>query len=672
MRTRLRGLGVGGVQARTFHAAAMKQLQLLLAARGRRRRRRGCSTTPSAWWPTPPPAPGCGPAPPSSATCSPSSTGRPARLVGPEDYPARRPAPGGRGRTTRPSSRRSTTPTATSSRRRAPPTSTTCCCSPPARSRSTPASPRSSAPRYRSFVVDEYQDVTPLQQRLLDAWLGGRDDLCVVGDAHQTIYSFTGATPVLPARASAAASRAAQEVRLVRDYRSTPQVVGLANAVIAKAADDGVRPGSSCSPSSRPGRRRSSPSTTTSRPRPPPSPPAAARSSRPAPRPARSPCSTASTPRARPTRRRSPTPACPTSCAAASASSTARRSREALLLLRGAVRVADDDAPDGLADADGRRPALRPVLGPRRARRPAPAPPASAGSRWPRCTGSPATSRATVARRRPARAGRRARGARVRAARAERRGRHARLAARRQGPGVGRGLPRRARRRHAAARARREARPPSRRSAGCSTSASPAPATVLQLSWALSRSPGGRGSRRPSRFLDGLHAAVRRARGGARRGAGGPPRALRARDLPGLRRRPDRRRSTASSAAAATARPTATSSCSTRCASGGPSAPRASGSRRTACSPTRRSPPSPSSGPAASPRSSRSRGSARRSWTSSATRCCRSSVRPREPVLELRIIRLHGPCGTSTFCAPARPVPGTATSQRGGGRRGDD
>ena len=49
--------------------------------------------------------------------------------------------------------------------------------------------------RYRHFVVDEYQDVSPVQQRLLDAWLGGRDDLCVVGDANQTIYSFAGATP---------------------------------------------------------------------------------------------------------------------------------------------------------------------------------------------------------------------------------------------------------------------------------------------------------------------------------------------------------------------------------------------------------------------------------------------------------------------------------------------
>ena len=61
---------------------------------------------------------------------------------------------------------------------------------------------------YRHFVVDEYQDVNPLQQRLLDAWLGGRDDLCVVGDPNQTIYSFTGATPALPARLPARATPA--------------------------------------------------------------------------------------------------------------------------------------------------------------------------------------------------------------------------------------------------------------------------------------------------------------------------------------------------------------------------------------------------------------------------------------------------------------------------------
>ncbi len=88
--------------------------------------------------------------------------------------------------------------------------------------------------RYRCFVVDEYQDVTPLQQRVLSAWLGDRDDLTVVGDANQTIYSFTGATP----RYLLDFSRCFPEatvVRLERDYRSTPQVVSLANRVIAAA-----------------------------------------------------------------------------------------------------------------------------------------------------------------------------------------------------------------------------------------------------------------------------------------------------------------------------------------------------------------------------------------------------------------------------------------------------
>jgi DNA helicase-2/ATP-dependent DNA helicase PcrA len=88
--------------------------------------------------------------------------------------------------------------------------------------------------RYRCFVVDEYQDVTPLQQRVLAAWLGDRDDLTVVGDANQTIYSFTGATP----RFLLDFSRRfpdATVVRLERDYRSTPQVVSLANQVIAAA-----------------------------------------------------------------------------------------------------------------------------------------------------------------------------------------------------------------------------------------------------------------------------------------------------------------------------------------------------------------------------------------------------------------------------------------------------
>jgi DNA helicase-2/ATP-dependent DNA helicase PcrA len=88
--------------------------------------------------------------------------------------------------------------------------------------------------RYRCFVVDEYQDVTPLQQRVLAAWLGERDDLTVVGDANQTIYSFTAASP----RYLLDFSRRfpdATVVRLERDYRSTPQVVSLANRVIDAA-----------------------------------------------------------------------------------------------------------------------------------------------------------------------------------------------------------------------------------------------------------------------------------------------------------------------------------------------------------------------------------------------------------------------------------------------------
>lgn len=88
--------------------------------------------------------------------------------------------------------------------------------------------------QYRTFVVDEYQDVTPLQQRVLQAWLGERDDLTVVGDANQTIYSFTGATPSYLLDFSRTYDNATV-VKLQRDYRSTPQVTGMANTVISKA-----------------------------------------------------------------------------------------------------------------------------------------------------------------------------------------------------------------------------------------------------------------------------------------------------------------------------------------------------------------------------------------------------------------------------------------------------
>ncbi|MFH5824039.1 ATP-dependent DNA helicase UvrD2 [Georgenia sp. AZ-5] len=88
--------------------------------------------------------------------------------------------------------------------------------------------------QYRHFVVDEYQDVSPLQQRLLDLWLGRRREICVVGDVSQTIYSFTGATPDFLTNFPRS-YEGAKVVRLVRDYRSTPQVVDLANRVLARA-----------------------------------------------------------------------------------------------------------------------------------------------------------------------------------------------------------------------------------------------------------------------------------------------------------------------------------------------------------------------------------------------------------------------------------------------------
>jgi DNA helicase-2/ATP-dependent DNA helicase PcrA len=95
--------------------------------------------------------------------------------------------------------------------------------------------------QYKHFVVDEYQDVSPLQQFLLDQWLGGREELCVVGDSAQTIYSFAGASPhhLLEFRS---VYPEATLVRLVRDYRSTPQVVNLANALMAQrgASQSGV------------------------------------------------------------------------------------------------------------------------------------------------------------------------------------------------------------------------------------------------------------------------------------------------------------------------------------------------------------------------------------------------------------------------------------------------
>ncbi|MFD4420849.1 ATP-dependent helicase [Agromyces sp. NPDC058484] len=84
---------------------------------------------------------------------------------------------------------------------------------------------------YRHFVIDEYQDVSPAQQQLLDLWLGGRRDLCVVGDASQTIYSFAGATSEYLLGFERRFEDATL-VRLERNYRSTPAVVGVANRLM--------------------------------------------------------------------------------------------------------------------------------------------------------------------------------------------------------------------------------------------------------------------------------------------------------------------------------------------------------------------------------------------------------------------------------------------------------
>jgi DNA helicase-2/ATP-dependent DNA helicase PcrA len=233
LRSRLAGLGVGGVQARTFHAAAMRQLRYF---------------APQVLG---------GPLPPlvenklrlvaSAASRARLSTDRTSlrdlaseiewaktTLATPEDYPAKAQAAG-----------------------REPPFDAAAVASVYASYES--AKQRDGAldfedlllvtafaleehrdiarqvrAQYRHFVVDEYQDVNPLQQRLLDAWLGGRAEICVVGDPNQTIYSFTGADPDY-LLGFADRFPDAEVVKLERDYRSTPQVVALANKLIGQA-----------------------------------------------------------------------------------------------------------------------------------------------------------------------------------------------------------------------------------------------------------------------------------------------------------------------------------------------------------------------------------------------------------------------------------------------------
>jgi DNA helicase-2/ATP-dependent DNA helicase PcrA len=87
--------------------------------------------------------------------------------------------------------------------------------------------------RYRAFTVDEYQDVNLLQQTLLERWLGDREELCVVGDDYQSIYAFTGATPRYLLEVPTRYPRALV-VRLETNYRSTPEVLELANRLVPR------------------------------------------------------------------------------------------------------------------------------------------------------------------------------------------------------------------------------------------------------------------------------------------------------------------------------------------------------------------------------------------------------------------------------------------------------
>ncbi|MDQ6937902.1 MAG: ATP-dependent helicase, partial [Actinomycetota bacterium] len=230
MRTRLRALGVGGVQARTFHAAALRQLQFFAprvlgaempevvdgtlrlvataAARAGVRAERAEVRDLAAeidW--------------------------AKAVLAAPGDYPARAVAVG-RDTPVAPEKLAEVYEQYEQAKRRAGQLDFSDLLLVMAGAIETMSDVAEQVrSRYRYFTVDEYQDVSPLQQRMLDAWLGGRQDLCVVGDPNQTIYSFAGATPshLLDFR-----SRYPQAtvVRLRRDYRSTPQVVTLANRLM--------------------------------------------------------------------------------------------------------------------------------------------------------------------------------------------------------------------------------------------------------------------------------------------------------------------------------------------------------------------------------------------------------------------------------------------------------
>jgi len=94
--------------------------------------------------------------------------------------------------------------------------------------------------QYRYFTVDEFQDVSPIQFELLSLWLGNRDDVCVVGDPAQTIYEFTGATPEYLATFAKHFPRATA-FDLTHSYRSTPEIIKVANQVLTRISSESLK-----------------------------------------------------------------------------------------------------------------------------------------------------------------------------------------------------------------------------------------------------------------------------------------------------------------------------------------------------------------------------------------------------------------------------------------------
>ena len=234
LRTRLRSLGAVGVQARTFHSAALRQLSLLRpTGAGRPDARRGRQSDPLG-------VPGGQPVTAAHRQGRAARPGQRDRLGqiladrSPSDYPAAA-AKASRGISVSAEKVAEVYAGYEEAKRRNNEIDFADLLLIMAGALEEIAEvARSVRTRYRYFVIDEYQDVSPIQQRLLDAWLGGRDDVCVVGDPNQTIYSFAGARPSYLLD-FAERYPAATVVRLERDYRSTPQIVELANRLISAA-----------------------------------------------------------------------------------------------------------------------------------------------------------------------------------------------------------------------------------------------------------------------------------------------------------------------------------------------------------------------------------------------------------------------------------------------------